>query len=304
MKLSADNTTDTAGVGRAPRRVGLLAGWGRYPFVIARSLKRQGVEVYCLGVSGHAEPGLDEICDDYEWIGLCKIGRAVRYFKRHGITEVAMLGKIHKVALFQPWRWLKHLPDWKAVQTFAPHFLTRRKDCRDDTLLVALVEAFAAEGIHFGPPTDYSPELLVEEGILTRRSPSAAQWRDIEFGWEIAKEMGRLDIGQSIVVKDQAIIAVEAVEGTDECIRRAGALCRVGGFTVVKVAKPCQDMRFDVPTVGRQTLQRMIEAGGSVLAVEAGRTILLQEPEVIAMANQNGLSVVSLNRPDLKWEAA
>lgn len=159
MNPSPDNMKDaaTADEGRTPRRVGLLAGWGRYPFVIAQSLKRQGVDVYCLGVSGHTEPGLDEICDDFEWIGLCKIGRAIRYFKRHGITEVAMLGKIHKVALFQPWRWLKHLPDWKTIRIFAPHFLTRRKDCRDDTLLVALVEAFAAEGIHFGPPTDYAP---------------------------------------------------------------------------------------------------------------------------------------------------
>jgi DUF1009 family protein len=305
MSQNTDNATSTAVADQnRPRRVGLLAGWGRYPYIVARSLKQQGIEVYCLGVRGHAEPGLEKVCDDYGWIGLCKIGGAIRYFKQHGITEVSMLGKIHKVALFQPWRWLRNLPDWTAIRAFAPHFLTRRKDCRDDTLLLALVEAFAAEGIHFGPPTDYAPELLVKEGTLTKRQPSPAEWRDVEFGWEMAKEMGRLDIGQSVVVKDQAVMAVEAVEGTDECIRRAGTLCRAGGFTVVKVAKPRQDMRFDVPTVGQQTLERMIEAGGRVLAVEAEQTILLEEPEVIETANRNGLAIVSLTRPERKSEAA
>ena len=133
---------------------------------------------------------------------------------------------------------------------FLPHFWTRKKDCRDDSLLRAIVDEFAAEGIRFAPATDYAPELLVGQGQLTRRGPTAWQQKDIEFGWKMAKEMGRLDIGQSVAVKDQAVLAVEAVEGTDECIRRAGELCRAGGFTVVKVAKPQQDMRFDVPTIG------------------------------------------------------
>ena len=136
---------------------------------------------------------------------------------------------------------------------FIPHFLTRRKDCKDDSLLGAVVAEFAAAGIRFVPATDYVPELLVSAGQLTAAGPSAWQWKDIRFGWQLAKEMGRLDVGQSVAVRDQAVLAVEAVEGTDECIRRAGALCRAGGFTVVKVAKPKQDMRFDVPTVGLQT---------------------------------------------------
>ena len=135
------------------------------------------------------------------------------------------------------------------------------------------------EGIRFAPPTDYAPELLVKAGQLTRRGPTAWQQKDIEFGWQMAKEMGRLDIGQSVAVKDQAVLAVEAVEGTDECIRRAGALCRAGGFTVVKVAKPQQDMRFDVPTIGLGTLETMHAAGGKVLAVEAGRTIFLDQDD-------------------------
>ncbi|MBN1589754.1 MAG: UDP-2,3-diacylglucosamine diphosphatase LpxI [Pirellulales bacterium] len=304
MNRPLDKSTgiDAAHGPRLPRRVGLLAGWGRYPFVIAEHLRHQGIEVYCLGVTGHAEPGLDAVCDDYGWIGLCKIGRAIRYFRRHGITDVAMVGKIHKVALFQPWRWLKYLPDWTAIRIFAPHFLTRREDCRDDTLLGALVDGFASRGIHFGPATDYAPGLLADEEVLTNRTPSAAQWRDIEFGWLVAKKMGQLDIGQSVAIKDQAVMAVEAVEGTDECIRRAGSLCRAGGFTVVKVAKPQQDMRYDVPTVGLKTLETMIASGGRVLAIEAHQTILLEKPEVLELANRNKLTIVSLvgpeNRPD------
>jgi len=280
-----------------PRRVGLLAGWGRYPFIVAQTLREQGVEVYCLGIHGHAQPGLDEHCTHFEWIGLCKMNRAIRYFKRHDVTQISMLGKIHKVALFQPWRWVRHLPDLRTIRTFVPHFFTRKKDCRDDTLLTAVVELFASEGIRFAPPTDYVPELLAGEGRLTRRQPSMAQWRDIEFGWEIARQMGGLDVGQSVVVKDQAVMAVEAVEGTDLCIRRAGELCGTGGFTVVKVAKPKQDMRFDVPAVGMKTLETMLAAGGRVLAIEAGRTILLQEPDVIDFANKNKLVIVSLIQP-------
>jgi DUF1009 family protein len=206
-----------------------------------------------------------------------------------------MAGKIFKVRLFQRWAWLRHLPDLRTIRMFLPHLWTRKKDCRDDSLLGTIVEEFAAEGIHFAPATDYAPELLVKAGKLTIQNPSAWQQKDIEFGWKMAKEMGRLDIGQSVVVKDQAVLAVEAVEGTDECIRRAGALCRSGGFTVVKVAKPQQDMRFDVPTIGLRTMETICNSGGSVLAVEAGRTIFLDQEEVVKYANRNGLVIVAIN---------
>jgi UDP-2,3-diacylglucosamine hydrolase len=277
----------------APRRVGILAGWGRLPVVVADALKRQGCEVYCLGTIGHADPKLAEVCDDFHWLGMAKFGAAIRYFHRHGVAEVMMVGKIFKVRLFQPWSWVRHLPDLRTIRMFAPHFLTRRKDCRDDSLLGAIVEEFASEGIRFAPPTDFAPELLVNEGQWTRRGPTAWQQKDIEFGWRMAKEMGRLDIGQSLAVKDQAVLAVEAVKGTDECIRRAGTLCRAGGFTVVKVAKPQQDMRYDVPTIGLGTLETLHAAGGAVLAVEAGRTIFLDQDDVVAYADRHGLVIVA-----------
>lgn len=277
------------------RRVGILAGWGQLPVMIAEALRSQGCEVYCLGTIGHADPALETVCTDFHWLGLAKFGAAIRYFRRHGVTEVTMAGKIFKVRLFQRWSWLRHLPDLRTIRMFLPHFWTHKKDCRDDTLLTAIVDEFAAEGIRFAPATDYVPELLVSEGQLTRRGPNAWQQKDIEFGWKMAKEMGRLDIGQSVAVKNQAVLAVEAVEGTDECIRRAGELCKAGGFTVVKVAKPQQDMRFDVPTIGMLTLETLHTAGGKVLAVEAGRTIFLDQAAVIDFADRNGMVIVAMN---------
>lgn len=283
-----------------PRRAGLIAGWGRYPLLVAEALRRHGCEVYCLGVRGQADPALAGLCDDFRWNGIARFGSAIRYFKRHGVTRAMMAGKIHKVELFRPWRFLRYLPDLRTIRMLIPHFLTRRKDCKDDTLLLTVVNEFASEGIHFGPATDYVPELLVKQGQLTRRAPSPRQQKDIEFGWRIAKEMGRLDVGQSVAVKEQAVIAVEAIEGTDECIRRAGRLCPAAGLTVVKVAKPQQDMRFDVPTVGEGTLRTMVEAGAKVLAVEAGKTIILDEQQLIDFANRNKLIIVALENASLK----
>jgi UDP-2,3-diacylglucosamine hydrolase len=277
-------------------KMGLLAGWGRFPLVVAESLKRQGFHVYGLGIKDHADPALARLCDDFAWVGLARLGRAIRYFRRHGVRDATLAGKIHKVRLYERWSWLKHLPDWRTLRTFWPHFVSARKDRKDDTLLGAAVETFAEAGIRIVPATDYAPELLVKPGPLTRRGPSNAQWKDIEFGWQLAKELGRLDIGQSVAVKDRTPLAVEAIEGTDQCIRRAGALCPAGGFTVVKVAKPRQDMRFDVPTVGLGTLQAMTEAGGKLLAIEAGRTILVDQPEFVEFAERHGIIVVALDQ--------
>ena len=176
------------------------------------------------------------------------------------------------------------------------------RDNKDDTLLGALADAFAAEGIVFHPATDFAPELLVKAGQIAGRPPSAAQQTDIEFGWDIAKQMGGLDIGQSVCVKDRAVLAVEAIEGTDACILRAGELCKKGGFTVVKVAKPQQDMRFDVPTVGVRTLRTMVAAGAKVLAIEGGRTILLDDDEFRQFAAYHKLSVIALPDRTAAWK--
>ncbi len=279
----------------ATAKIGLIAGWGQYPIVVARALAAEGAQIYCLGIKDHADPALAEICHHFQWVGLGKIGQVIRYFRRHGVAQATMAGKVHKVLLYKPWALLHHLPDWRGLVTFYPHFVARRKSRQDDSLLHTIVEAFAAGGITMKPATDFVPELLVKLACLTERQPTAGERKDIEFGWHLAKEMGRLDVGQSVAVKDRAPLAIEAIEGTDECIRRAGGLCTAGGFTVVKVAKPQQDMRFDVPTIGMGTLDTMVQAGGRVLAIEAGRTIIIDQRQVIAFANRHKLVVVALD---------
>jgi UDP-2,3-diacylglucosamine hydrolase len=276
------------------RRMGLLAAWGRLPIVVAEALREQNYKISCLAVVDHADPALRDLCDDFHWIGLAKLGGAIRFFRQTGVRQATMAGKFHKVLMYEPRIWLRHLPDWTFLKTFYRHILKRDRDRKDDTLLGALADAFAAEGITFHPATDFAPELLVKPGQIAGRPPSASQDKDIEFGWEIAKQMGRLDIGQSICVKDCSVLAVEAIEGTDACIHRAGQLCPNGGFTVIKVAKPQQDMRFDVPTVGVRTLRTMVAAGARVLAIEGGRTILLDDDEFRTYAAQQKLSVVAI----------
>jgi DUF1009 family protein len=276
-------------------RIGLIAGWGQYPIVVARALRAQGAGVYCLGIKDHADPALRHECDDFGWIGLAKIGRVIRYFQSHNVTQATMAGKVHKVLLFERGAWLKHLPDWQGVKTFWPHFVSRRKSLQDDSLLGAIVESFERGGITMRPATDFAPELLVKLAYLTSRQPTSAEWHDIQFGWRLAKAMGALDVGQSVAVKDRSPLAIEAVEGTDECIRRAGSLCGAGGFTVVKVAKPRQDMRFDVPTIGIGTLRTMAEVGGRVLAVEGGRTIIIDQPQVVEFADRQHMTILALD---------
>jgi DUF1009 family protein len=280
------------------QQIGLVAGWGRFPVVVAQSLKDHGYRVHCVGLKGHADPILREICDSYLPSGPARMGAHIRFFRRHRVTQATLAGKVfkHKL-LFGRFGWLSLVPDVRTFLAFLPHFILRQKNRNDDSLLTAVVETFAQGGITMAPATDFAPQLLAAAGQLTRRAPTAGELLDIDYGWSLAKEMGRLDIGQSVAVKGRAVIAVEAVEGTDACIRRAGELCPQGGFTVVKVAKPQQDMRFDVPTIGIGTIESLIAARGKLLAIEAGKTIVVDQPEVVALANLHGISIVSRERP-------
>jgi DUF1009 family protein len=279
------------------RPVGLLAGWGQYPIRIANSLKERGSRVACIGYYDHADAGLQEICDYFCWLGPTKLGGAIRFFRRHGVRTATMAGKLHKIKLFERGRVVRNMPDWTCLRTFFHHLVTARRDFKDDTILTEVADLFSRKGIELKPATDFAPDLLVKEGQLSVRGPTWRQWKDIEFGWNLAREMGRLDVGQSVCVKGQAVLAVEAIEGTDECILRAGQLCESGEFTVVKVAKPDQDMRFDVPTIGLGTLRVMVQAGARLLAVEAGRTVIIDQAEVIDFANSNGLVLAALASP-------
>ena len=298
MSQTHDSSSTKTSAVDAGQPIGLLAGWGNYPLIVARELKRQGHPVFCCGIREHADPQLKEICDDFRWVGVTRFAGQVRFFRRNGVADATMAGKIFKTHLFRRYGWLINFPDLLFWRYFYGHFISKTRNRNDDTLLGQTVRLFADHGINFRPATDFAPELLVKNQTLTRKSISDYQFRDIRFGWNLAKEMGRLDVGQTIVVKGRAVIAVEAVEGTDECIRRAGTLCTSGGFTVVKVAKPNQDMRFDVPTIGIGTLKTIREAGGSVLAVEADRTILLEQSEFVDYANRHGIAVAAFSDRD------
>jgi len=280
-------------------KIGLVAGWGRYPVVIAAALKRRGHHVCCLGIKDHADPALRQIVDEYCELGLARIGSHLRFFKQHDVKKITMAGKIDKVRLIGRLAWIKHLPDLTAMKTFYHHFYSNKRDRRDDTLLMTTVELAARHGLEAIPATDFAPELLVDAGRLAGPRLKHTQRRDIQFAWSIAKDIGRLDIGQTVAVNGQAALAIEAIEGTDECIRRAGKLCPSGGFTVVKVAKPQQDMRFDVPTIGMGTLQALSQAGGRVLAIEAGKTIFIDHEEALKFARCHHISLVAVDRTEM-----
>ena len=282
-----------SGESQAP--IGLVAGWGSFPVQVAESLIRDGHRVCCIAISGHASTDLESLCDHVRWSGVGKLGGHIRYFRRNGVKQVTMAGKLFKAdLLYQGSLWLRHFPDLTCIRTLGPALLGRQRDARDDSLLVAVTNAYDHAGMEVLAATDFAPELLVKPGNLTNQKLTKANYADIEFGWKLAKDMGGLDVGQSVVVKRSAVLAVEAVEGTDECIRRAGQLCPAGGFTVVKVAKPNQDMRFDVPTVGLGTLETIHAAGGSVLAIEAHKTIILEQQEMVEFASKHGIAIVAL----------
>lgn len=276
---------------RQTATIGLLAGSGRFPILFAEAARRQGLRVACAGIRYEAPEELKSLCDEYQTVGVAKLGGMIRIFKKHGVTQVVMAGKVTKNVMYSPWRIVQLWPDWRMFQMW---YHRGKVDNRDDSILLAVIAEFERDGISFASALDYCPELLVKEGTLTGRSLTAAERKDVAFGWTLAKEMGRLDVGQSVAVKEQAALAIEAIEGTDRCIERAGQLCRAGGWTLVKVAKPHQDMRFDVPTVGLTTIHNLHDAGARVLAIEADKTIVIDQADVVALAEKFGITIVAL----------
>ena len=279
----------------APRTpVGLIAGAGRFPILFAEKARASGIPVICVGIAGMADPVLREICPQFRWLRRMSIGFCIDSFKRGGATRFTLAGKLHKHLLMRPWRWLSLVPDYRALRLW---YVRQKSDRRDDSLLLALIAEFRGEGLECASALELVPELLVKPGVPTRRKPTATEELDIKFGWALAKEMGRLDIGQSVMVRESAVLAVEAIEGTDRAIARAGELCGRNRFVVVKVAKPKQDMRFDVPTVGTTTIEVMRQAGATLLAIEAGRTIFLDEAETIALADKYNIAIAAIDAP-------
>ncbi len=275
----------------ANRPIGIVAGGGRLPIAAARGIHAAGHRVACIGLHDQYDRSLPEHVDTFKQAGLIQIGRWVRIFRHWGVRRMMLLGKVEKVKMYDPFYLFRHRPDWRAAKIW---FGRARHDRRPDQLLTALADTLASEGIQVIDSTQYIPDQMAEAGVMTRTQPTADQMADVDFALPIIRRLGDLDIGQSIAVKSRDVIAVEAIEGTDRMIERTGQLCRRGNWTLVKVAKPHQDMRFDVPTVGLRTIQKMAEQGGRCLAVEAGRTILLDKPQFLQAADTAGIAVVGV----------
>jgi hypothetical protein len=266
------------------KKIGLIAGVGRLPVEFARAARGMGVHVIGVGVLPEVDPELSQVTHTYENINIAKLDRIFKVFKREKVTEITLLGKITKELVYAH----REMPDLRVLKIFS-----RIKNFSDDTLTLALVEELAAEGITVLDQTVLLRPLMPDPGVLTKRKPTEAELADMRFGLDMAKKIGGLDIGQTVVVKNRALMAVEAIEGTDACIRRGGQLGR-GGVTVAKSAKPKQDMRFDVPGVGPDTVDSMIEAGAVALVIEAGKTLVVDRDRMVEKADQHGMTIVAM----------
>ena len=266
-------------------KIGLLAGVGHLPVECARAAQALGSEVYAVGLLSGVDPELPAAVTEYADINVAKLGRIIDYLKKHGVTKVTAIGKVTKELLMSG---RYELPDWRMVK-----LLLSLPDHKDDTLMLTFATALQKEGIELVDQTIFIRPLMPAAGTLTRRAPSENERRDMAFGFRMAKEIGRLDVGQTAVVKGMAVMALEAIEGTDACILRGGKLAR-GGATVVKVAKPEQDNRFDVPAVGVTTVEHMIEAGATALAIEAEHTLLVDREKTIALAEAHDITIVAM----------
>lgn len=261
-------------------RVGLIAGNGHFPVIFARSARAQGIEVVAVAHDGETEPELAQAVDAIAWVKVGELERIIRSFQRWGVTQAVMAGGIRKAAL------LEHFaPDERALK-----FLSRLAHFGDDALLRGVAAELESEGIQIVASTVFLTALLTPAGTLSQHTPTEAQWRDVRHGVEVAQAIGRWDVGQSVVIKSGIVLAVEAIEGTDATIRRAGC----PGAVVVKVSKPQQDLRFDVPAVGPETVRVCTDAGVAVLALEVGKTLLLEKEKMLRDADDNGLSIVGV----------
>ena len=274
--------------------LGLIAGQGRLPFLVADGARGAGMRVVCVGFKDQADPSLQDHVASFTWVPVARPGCWIRHLRRQGARETIMVGRVAKRRIYTPRRILQYLPDWRAFRIW--YHRLRGKDKRNNTLLTALADELATGGIILENSVKYCEQHLARQGVMTRCRPGESVVRDIEFGWDIVKQMGELDIGQAIAVKEEEIIAVEAMEGTDAMIERAGQLCKSGGWTLIKTAKPNQDMRFDVPTIGCSTIENLKRNKAACVAVEADKTLIVDLPDTIELANRHKIVMVGHKR--------
>jgi DUF1009 family protein len=273
--------------GGAGPPLGLIAGNGRFPFLVARGARQAGRRVVAVAIKEEASPELAGVVDEIHWVGLGQLGRCIDALRGAGAREAVMAGQVKHRQIFAD-----IVPDLKLVTVLARLALKNT-----DSLIGAVAEALLREGIQLLPSTSFVQDQMATAGAMTLRAPSRAERREIAYGREVARTLAGMDLGQTAVVKDRAAVALEAMEGTDDVIARAGRIAGPG-TTVVKVAKPKQDMRFDVPVVGPGTLAAMKQAGAAVLAVDAGKTLLVDKRDFLADADQAGLAIWGMTDAD------
>lgn len=272
------------------KKIGLISGKGELPLAIALDARSRGYNIVAVAIESLADESLSTLVNEIKWLNVGKLGEMIKFFKKSGIKEAVMAGKVPKSVLYKA----KVSPDLRAMK-----MLFTLKDRKDDSILLAITNELKKDGITLLNTTEFCSDLLAPEGVMTKKGPTGHEWEDIEFGWNIAKEIGRLDIGQTVVVKNKAVMAIEAIEGTDEAIKRGGQLAGEGSV-VIKVSKPQQDMRFDVPVIGLDTLNVIIEAHARVLAIETKKCIVLNREQMIKEANKAGISIVGYSKPRVR----
>ena len=270
--------------------VGLIAGQGRLPFLVADGARRAGLKVVCVGLVDNADPALAGHTDVFHTVPLARVGAWIVKLKKHGVTTTIMVGRVAKRRIYTPWRILRYLPDWRAIRIW--YWRLWGKDKRNDSVLRAIADELASGEIYLENSIMYCKDHLATEGVMTKCQPGPSVKADIEFGWEIVQKLGELDIGQAVAVKEREVIAVEAIEGTANMIERAGELCAKGKWTLIKTAKPNQDIRFDVPCVGPDTIKSLAGNGGKCLVVQKDKVVIIDKPETIELANRLGIAIV------------
>jgi DUF1009 family protein len=262
-------------------KFGLIAGNGQFPFLVVDGARKSGASLAVVAIKEETDPKITDVAEYVQWVGIGQLGKMISFFKKHEVERVIMAGQVKHVQIFSG-----ALPDMRMVKMLWN--LPRRNT---DALIGGVADEMAKEGIELIDSTYFIQDQLAPKRVLTKRLPSDLELQNIEYGLHIANEIARLDLGQTIVVRSRACVAIEAMEGTDATIRRAGELAK-GKLTVVKVAKPDQDMRFDVPVVGVPTIETMIEAGATCLSVTAGKTLIFDRDDMIALANKHKIAVI------------
>lgn len=260
---------------------GLIAGNGQFPFLVLDGAKAQGVDLSVVAIKEETDPRLAELAENLAWVGIGQLGKMISFFKKNGVTKVIMAGQVKHAQIFSG-----AMPDVRMVK-----MLWRLPRRNTDALIGGVADELAKEGIELIDSTYFIKDKLAAAGVLTRCKPSDEELANVEYGLFVANEIARLDLGQTIVVRGRACVAVEAMEGTDETILRAGKLAK-GKLTVVKVAKPDQDMRFDVPVVGVPTIENMITAGAACLSITSEKTLIFDREEMIKLADRHKISII------------